>query len=78
MDRELDEVSFTGCVFLIFPPFGVTACLHQPGGDVARILCGRKEPHITTSFQAVGVVNGARNLSKFSKRSRRSLKADTQ
>ena len=43
------------------------------GGRATGILCGSwNDPHITSSFQAVGVVIGARNLSSSSSRSRRS------
>ena len=75
-DREVDDVSFIGCrYFHCSPPvrwcgLGSTTASRplSPG-----ILCGTgSEPHITSSFQAIGVVIGARNLSNSSSRSRRS------
>jgi hypothetical protein len=74
-DREVDDVSFIGCRYFHFPHlFGGAARVYTASLPVSPgILCGTgSEPHITNSFQAVGVVIGARNLSNSKSRSRRS------
>jgi len=74
-DREVDDVSFIGCRDFYFSPFRACAPGFTPGSLAVSpgILCvSWGEPHITNSFQALGVVIGARNLSNSSSRSRRS------
>jgi hypothetical protein len=64
-----------GCRDLYFSTTSVVRLWFTPTGSPVSsgILCVTwKAPHITNSFQAGGVVIGARNLSKSSNRSRRS------
>jgi len=68
------SLSQDAVIFIFFHHFGGAALVYTaPPAVSPGILCvSWSEPHITNSFQAAGVVMGARNLSNSRSRSRRS------